>query len=54
MLFGGEKFKTPPYISWNFVTHSKDRMEQAMLRWKNNQFPVIPGNDKEFLHADFD
>ena len=49
MLLGGEKFKQLPFISWNFVTHSKVRMEQAMERWKNKQFPSIPGDDKEFI-----
>jgi redox-sensitive bicupin YhaK (pirin superfamily) len=49
MLLGGDKFNKAPHISWNFVTHSKTRMEQAMQRRQDNQFPPVPGDDKEFI-----
>ncbi len=52
IMLGGEEFKTVPHIFWNFVSFSRDRIEQAKDDWKNNRFPVIPGDDKEFIPLD--
>ena len=33
---------------WNFVSHSRDRIEQAKDDWKNGRFPAVPG-ETEFI-----
>lgn len=43
MVLGGEPLDGPRHIWWNFVSSSKDRIEQAKLDWKLGRFPVVPG-----------
>lgn len=45
MIFGGEEFKEKPYIWWNFVSHSKEVIEQAKKRWREGCFPKVPKED---------
>ena len=45
LLFGGEPLTDPYYLLWNFVSHSKDRLEQAKQDWQNRAFPAVPGDD---------
>lgn len=49
MLLGGEPLGEPRYIEWNFVSSSLDRIVQAKDDWKNRRFPLIPGDDKDFI-----
>ncbi len=49
IMLGGDKFEQVPFIHWNFVSFSKERIEQAKDDWKNGRFPIIPGDDKEFI-----
>ena len=49
MLMGGEAFPTPRHVFWNFVSSSRDRINQAKADWKAQHFPLIPGDDKEFI-----
>jgi redox-sensitive bicupin YhaK (pirin superfamily) len=49
MLCGGEAFATPRHIWWNFVSSSRDRIEQAKADWKAGSFPKVPGDDKEWI-----
>ena len=49
MLMGGEAFATPRHVWWNFVSSSRDRINQAKDDWKNQRFPKVPGDDKEFI-----
>lgn len=49
MLLGGEAFKTPRHVWWNFVSSSRDRINQAKDDWKAGAFPTVPGDDKEFI-----
>ena len=49
IILGGEKFEQIPHVHWNFVSFSKQRIEQAKDDWKNGRFPIIPGDDKEFI-----
>ena len=49
MLMGGEAFKTPRYVFWNFVSSSRDRINQAQEDWKTMRVPLIPGDDQEFI-----
>ncbi|MES2442842.1 MAG: pirin family protein [Pseudomonadota bacterium] len=49
MLCGGEAFTTPRHVWWNFVSSSRERIEQAKADWKAGSFPTVPGDDKEFI-----
>ena len=49
MLLGGEAFATPRHVWWNFVSSSRDRINQAKEDWKARRFPIVPGDDKEFI-----
>ena len=49
MLLGGEAFPTPRHVFWNFVSSSRDRINQAKEDWKAGRFPVVPGDEKEFI-----
>lgn len=47
IVIGGEPFGTSRIIWWNFVSSSKEKIEKAKLAWKEERFPLIPGDDKE-------
>jgi redox-sensitive bicupin YhaK (pirin superfamily) len=49
MLFGGASLGSRRYIWWNFVSSSKERIEQAKEEWKTGRFDIVPGDDKEFI-----
>ena len=49
MLLGGEAFATQRHVFWNFVSSSRDRINQAKADWKAQRFPLIPGDDKEYI-----
>ncbi len=49
MLLGGEAFKTQRHVWWNFVSSSRDRINQAKDDWTTGGFPKVPGDDKEFI-----
>jgi redox-sensitive bicupin YhaK (pirin superfamily) len=49
MLLGGEAFKTQRHVWWNFVSSSRDRINQAKDDWKAGNFPKVPGDDAEFI-----
>jgi redox-sensitive bicupin YhaK (pirin superfamily) len=49
MLLGGEAFSTPRHVWWNFVSSSRDRINQAKADWKNRLFPTIQGDSEEFI-----
>lgn len=49
VMLGGDKFEKIPFIHWNFVSFSKERIEQANEDWRAGRFPTIPGDDKEFI-----
>jgi redox-sensitive bicupin YhaK (pirin superfamily) len=49
MLLGGEAFRTPRHVWWNFVSSSRDRINQAKADWKAREFPTVPGDDQEFI-----
>lgn len=48
LLFGGEPLEAPRHIWWNFVSSSKERIEQAKADWRAQRFGVIPG-ETEFI-----
>lgn len=49
MLLGGEAFTTHRYVYWNFVSSSRERIEQAKEDWVARRFPLIPGDAEEFI-----
>ena len=49
MLMGGQAFETRRYVFWNFVSSSRSRINQAKEDWKALRFPLIPGDDQEFI-----
>jgi redox-sensitive bicupin YhaK (pirin superfamily) len=40
----GERF-----IEWNFVSSRKQRIEQAKEDWRQGRFPLVKGDEKEFI-----
>jgi redox-sensitive bicupin YhaK (pirin superfamily) len=54
MVLGGSPVG-PRFIYWNFVSSSKDRLEEAKRLWSkgphktNPRFAVIPNDDQEFI-----
>jgi redox-sensitive bicupin YhaK (pirin superfamily) len=49
VLLGGAPLDGPRHIWWNFVSSSKERIEQAKDEWRTGRFGKIPGDDKEFI-----
>lgn len=49
MLCGGEAFAKSRHVWWNFVSSSTDRLRQAREDWEAMRFPLIPGDDQEFI-----
>jgi len=49
MLLGGEAFATPRHVWWNFVSSSRDRINQAKQDWRSGAFPLVPGDTEEFI-----
>ncbi|MBO9576674.1 MAG: pirin family protein [Sphingobium sp.] len=43
MLVGGEPLPEARNIYWNFVSSSKDRIEQAKEDWQQDRFEHVPG-----------
>lgn len=48
LLLGGEPWDEVPHLFWNFVSFSKDRIEQAKQDWREGRFPTVPGDSEEF------
>ncbi len=42
VLLGGEKFPEARHLWWNFVSSSKDRIENAKAAWKANALGLVP------------
>lgn len=49
MIFGGEALNSRRYIWWNFVSSSKERIEQAKQEWRTGRFDIVPGDEEEFV-----
>ncbi|MCZ7592417.1 MAG: pirin family protein [Kiritimatiellae bacterium] len=52
MMLGGETLNGPRYVWWNFVSSSKDKIEEAKEAWRrgdwlNGMFQLPPGDDYE-------
>jgi redox-sensitive bicupin YhaK (pirin superfamily) len=48
MLLGGEPVGER-FIEWNFVSSSKDRLEQAKADWRAGRMKLPDADDKEFI-----
>ncbi len=49
MIFGGDSMGSKRHIWWNFVSSSKERIEQAKEEWKTGRFDIVPGDAEEFI-----
>jgi redox-sensitive bicupin YhaK (pirin superfamily) len=49
VLVGGAAMDGPRHIWWNFVSSSKERIEQAKADWKLRRFDTVPGDEIEFI-----
>jgi redox-sensitive bicupin YhaK (pirin superfamily) len=48
-IFGGDPFPEERFIDWNFVSSSKELIEEAKQKWKALQFDKIKGDELEFV-----
>ena len=48
-IFGGEPFTEKRYIDWNFVSSSKQLINEAKQKWEIQSFPTIEGDDSEYI-----
>ena len=39
----------PRHIWWNFVSSSKERIEQAKADWRQGRFDKVFGDEKDFI-----
>lgn len=49
MLLGGETMDGPRHIWWNFVSSSKERIDEAKNDWKLGRFDKVFGDEKDFI-----
>ncbi len=49
LLLGGAAMDGPRYLFWNFVSSSRERIEQAKADWTAGRFAIVPGDDKDFI-----
>ncbi len=49
VLLGGAPPDGPRHIDWNFVSSSRERIERAKREWKEGRFPVVPGDETDFV-----
>jgi len=48
-LLGGEPLDGPRYVWWNFVSSSRERIEQAKEDWRRERFGVSVPGETEFI-----
>ncbi len=48
-LIGGAPLGEPRHVWWNFVSSSKERIEQAKSDWREGRFPKVRGDEVEFI-----
>jgi len=49
MMFGGDSIPTKRHIWWNFVSSSRERIDQAKAEWRSGRFDIVPGDEEEFV-----
>jgi redox-sensitive bicupin YhaK (pirin superfamily) len=48
-IFGGEPFPEERFIDWNFVSSSKEKIEEAKQKWKIQSFEKIEGDETDYI-----
>lgn len=48
MVFGGAPLDGDRFINWNFVASSRELIEEARTRWREQRFPRVP-DETEFI-----
>ena len=49
MLFGGAPLDGERHLWWNFVSSSRERIEQAKADWSAMRFGTVAGDEQEFI-----
>ena len=49
LLLGGAAMDGPRHLFWNFVSSSRERIEQAKADWQAGRFGKVPGDEREFI-----
>lgn len=49
IAFIGGEYLGERHIEWNFVSSRKQRIEQAKDDWREGRFPLVPGDEEEFI-----
>ncbi len=49
LLLGGAVMDGPRHVFWNFVSSSRERIEQAKADWQAQRFARVPGDEAEFI-----
>jgi redox-sensitive bicupin YhaK (pirin superfamily) len=49
LLLGGAAMDGPRHLFWNFVSSSRERIEQAKADWRAGRFGKVPGDETEFI-----
>ena len=49
LFLGGEPMDGPRHIWWNFVSSSRERIEQAKEDWVQRRFDIVPGDEGDFI-----
>lgn len=48
VIIGGEPIGQR-HIDWNFVSSRKERIEQAKRKWRAGSFPLVPGDEEDYI-----
>jgi hypothetical protein len=48
LVLGGAAMDGPRFIWWNFVSSSRERIEQAKADWQAGRFGPVPG-ESDFI-----
>ena len=49
LFLGGEPMDGPRHIWWNFVSSSRERIDQAKEDWAQRRFDIVPGDEQDFI-----
>ena len=49
LMLGGAAMDGPRFVFWNFVSSSRERIEQAKADWRAGRFGKVPGDEEEFI-----
>lgn len=49
VLLGGAPLDGKRHVWWNFVSSSRERIEQAKRDWQEQRFPQVTGDEVELI-----